>query len=182
MKHPFLSEQSAAMVAIVTVIITALLLAGIIYSSFCGARARMRDNERIVSAREIAFALRRFEAKENSFRVKGTGRGGSGEGYALKSGGGEYTHAIVTTLKEKGYLSGQVPVDQKFGNENYFVTLCEDGHRFDVYLKLETEALAQAQNTISVGCGGIALSELGFNYRLGAYGGGFGSLNNRTIQ
>lgn len=173
MKQSFFDIRNSAIVQVCTVLIVVALFGGIAYALFCNGRMRMRDKQRLIFARELALALRLFEIKDGTFLVVGSGEGGAGFGYAMQKGVPGYQTAIISTLKRRGYYGGNMFVDEQYGNENFYITVCDYGRRFDIYLKLEDAQNAHTQNTLSVGCGGVEIVGQGFNYRLGAYSGGF---------
>lgn len=104
-------QKGFTIVELLVVIVVIGILATVAYVNYQGVQAKARDTERKTEVQAIADGIRLYRLKYGNDIDTGSGCGGNGSGtgwFAYETGAAPYTKSILTCLKEKGYLDGDM--------------------------------------------------------------------------
>jgi prepilin-type N-terminal cleavage/methylation domain-containing protein len=158
------TRKGFSLTELLVIISIIALLSSIVLVALSRARVRSRDTARMATAKQLTLALHMYENDKGTYQVQSAGFQNTGKGYMTKSGVADYTTSIISALKSSGYFTSDLLNDPVYGNNNYFLGICNPPTEYSLYLKVEQTELQQPSNTILSGCEGASALAEGFNY------------------
>lgn len=171
------------LIELLVVIAIIALLSSVVLAALTSTRIKARDASRVATGRSLKTALAMYESDKASFRVQDSsgnyaGSNCDGTGPANKTAPCPFgtSKSIAQVLGEQGYLSAKQLKDVTYGDDQYYVSVCDSSGQwasYDVFMKLEKNGTTASGLTGF--CGSVLAGAYGYNDVIGATGGNMGA-------